>query len=97
MSDLVMMVTGLVMIVFYVMLFWYLIRTVIIMGRQSALIAILGFFMSPIAQIIFYATSKDKLSIQDRTDFKRYWLSIVLVLVFGIALIFMYSQTMLAI
>ncbi len=45
------------------------------MVRQSILLGILGFLFSPIAQIIYYLSNKNKLSIQDKKDFSRYWLA----------------------
>ena len=95
MNSLALLGTGLIITVLYVMFFWYFIRTLMIMGRQNVLVGILGFFVAPITQIIFYVTSKDQLSLPERSAFKRYWLSMVLILALGIvAIMIMNSQGM---
>ncbi len=83
MGNMVMMLVVVLLGVYIVML-WYWVRTLIIMGRQSFLLGILGFLFSPITQIIYYLSKKDQLSIEDRKDFNRYWLLFVAVIVITI-------------
>lgn len=82
MASIVMIVVGLLLIVLYIALIWYFVRSIIIIGRQSTGIAILAFLFSPFAQIFYYLTNKDKLSLEDRRDFKRlFWLYIIVFII----------------
>ena len=84
MGNILLITTVILLLGVYMMMFWYWIRTLLIMGQQSILLAILGFLFSPIAQIIYYVSNKNKLSIKDKKEFSRYWLSIVLTIVISI-------------
>ncbi len=83
MGNMVMMLV-VVLLGVYVVMLWYWVRTIIIMGRQSFLLGILGFLFSPITQIIYHLSKKDQLSLEDRKDFNRYWLLFATVIVITI-------------
>ena len=63
---------------------YYFIRSLIVIGRQNTLYAVLAFFFAPIVHIVFYLTQKETIGIEDRSYFKRYFMLIVatIVLVF---------------
>lgn len=63
---------------------YYFIRSLIVIGRQNTLYAVLAFFFAPIVHIVFYLTQKETISLEDRSYFKRYFMLIVatIVLVF---------------
>lgn len=77
MNTIIVILVAVAILVVYIAMFWYFIRTIIIMGKKSTLLAVLGFIFSPIAQAIFHISNKAKMSLEDRRDFKRYWLSII--------------------
>ncbi len=83
MGNMVMMLV-VVLLGVYVVMLWYLIRTIIIMGRQSFLLGILGFLFSPITQIIYYLSQKNQLSAEDKKDFNRFWLLFAAVIIITI-------------
>lgn len=64
---------------------YYFVRTLLIMGNRHVGWAIAGFIVSPIAQIIFYIRQKQQLTTAERGFFKRYFASIVLYFVIGLA------------
>ena len=63
---------------------YYFVRSLIVIGRQNTLYAVLAFFFAPIVHIVFYLTQKETISLEDRSYFKRYFMLIVatIVLVF---------------
>ena len=71
-------------VVVYIITFWYGIRTLVIMARQSIWLAILGFLFSPLAQIIYYFSNKNRLDAVDRQVFYRYGLAMVVTLILSI-------------
>ena len=56
---------------------YYFIRSLIVIGRQNTLYAVLAFFFAPIVHIVFYLTQKETISLEDRSYFKRYFMLIV--------------------
>ena len=91
MGNIVMMLV-VVLLGVYVVMLWYLIRTIIIMGRQSFLLGILGFLFSPITQIIYYLSKKNQLSVKDKKDFNRFWLLFAAVIIITIIASVMFSS-----
>ena len=77
MANMVLIIILVVLLAIYALMFWYWIRTSLIMLRQSALLGVLGFLFSPLAQLIYYFSNKNKLSIDDKQTFNRYWLVII--------------------
>ena len=71
-------------VVIYITTFWYGICTLLIMARQSIWLAILGFLFSPLAQIIYYFSNKNRLDAVDRQVFYRYGLAMVVTLILSI-------------
>ncbi len=91
MGNMVMMLVVVLLGVYIVML-WYWVRTLIIMGRQSFLLGILGFLFSPITQIIYYLSKKNQLSVKDKKDFNRFWLLFAAVIIITIIASVMFSS-----
>lgn len=63
---------------------YYFIRSLIVIGRQNTLYAVLAFFFAPIVHIVFYLTQKETIGIEDRSYFKRYFMLIGAVIVLAI-------------
>lgn len=63
---------------------YYFIRSLIVIGRQNTLYAVLAFFFAPIVHIVFYLTQKETISLEDRSYFKRYFMLIGAVIVLAI-------------
>lgn len=72
---------------FCAMLVWYWIRTIIIMGRKSFFLGVLGFFLSPYAQIVFYLSNKKKLGLEEKKDFSRFWWTVLITIITGIGMV----------
>jgi len=64
---------------------WYLIQTVRIIWAYNSLLAIAAVVFSPIVHIIFYFMPKDNFDKHEAVLFKRYFLSIGLVTLLGVA------------
>ncbi len=71
----------------YSMLVWYWIRTMIIMGRKSFFLGVLGFFFSPYAQINFYLSNKKKLKVKEKKDFSRFWWTVLITIITAIGMV----------
>ena len=84
MANMVLIIILVLLLAIYALMFWYWIRTSLIMLRQSVLLGVLGFLFSPLAQLIYYFSNKNKLSMDDKKEFNRYWLVIVLTIVVSI-------------
>ena len=63
---------------------YYFIRSLIVIGRQNTLYAVLAFFFAPIVHIVFYLTQKETISLEERSYFKRYFMLIGAVIVLAI-------------
>lgn len=63
---------------------YYFIRSLIVIGRQNTLYAVLAFFFAPIVHIVFYLTQKETISLEERSYFKRYFMLIVAMIVLAI-------------
>ena len=63
---------------------YYFVRSLIVIGRQNTLYAVLAFFFAPIVHIVFYLTQKETIGIEDRSYFKRYFMLIGAVIVLAI-------------
>lgn len=72
------------LVVLYILTFWYGIRTLLIMARQSIWLALLGFLFAPLAQIIYYFSNKNRLNMVDKQVFYRYGLAMALTLVLSV-------------
>lgn len=85
MANLGLIIVLIVLLAVYALMFWYWIRTSLIMLRQSVLLGVLGFLFSPLAQLIYYYSSKNKLGMDDKKVFNRYGL--VIVLTIGVSIV----------
>lgn len=52
---------GIIMLIVSLIAIFFWIRTLLVMSKDSFLWVIGGFFVAPIAQIVFYLTKKDEL------------------------------------
>ena len=80
MNTIIILLVVIAMLVIYSAMFWYFVRTIIIMGKRSTLFAVLGFLFSPFVQAYYHLTHKDQMSLEDRRGFKRFWWSLVLLI-----------------
>lgn len=85
MANLGLTIVLIVLLAVYALMFWYWIRTSLVMLRQSVLLGVLGFLFSPLAQLIYYFSNKNKLGMGDKKVFNRYGL--VIVLTIGVSII----------
>lgn len=85
MANLGLTIVLIVLLAVYALMLWYWIRTSLIMLRQSVLLGVLGFLFSPLAQLIYYFSNKNKLGMDDKKVFNRYGLIIVLTI--GVSII----------
>lgn len=84
MANIIMIIILVALLGVYGLMFWYWIRTSLIMMRQSVLLGILGLLFSPLAQLVYYFSNKNKLNTNDKKEFSRYGLVIVLTIVISI-------------
>lgn len=59
----------------------YWIRTIKVMDAKSTRYALMGWFLTPIPQFIFYFSYHSQLNVEDKSNFERYLLSISLVII----------------
>ncbi len=59
----------------------YWIRTIKIMDEKSTKYALMGWFLAPIPQFIFYFSYYSQLNVEDKSNFRRYLLSISVVMI----------------
>lgn len=85
MANLGLTIVLIVLLAVYALMLWYWIRTSLVMLRQSVLLGVLGFLFSPLAQLIYYFSNKNKLNMSDKKKFNRYGLIIVLTI--GVSII----------
>lgn len=85
MANLGLIIVLIVLLVVYALMLWYWIRTSLVMLRQSVLLGVLGFLFSPLAQLIYYFSNKNKLGMDDKKVFNRYGL--VIVMTIGVSII----------
>lgn len=93
MGNLIVIMVMIGLLVVYMMMFWYWIRTSLIMVQQSLLLGALGLLFSPIAQVIYYFSNKQKLPAEDNRTFCRYWLSIGLTVLISLVGAFIFVTT----
>ena len=84
MANIMMIIILVMLLGVYGLMFWYWIRTSLIMMRQSVLLGILGLLFSPLAQLVYYFSNKNKLNMKDKKEFSRYGLVIILTIVISI-------------
>ena len=84
MLDTVVLVLSLAMIVLFAAALWYFVKSLIVMGKKSVLLAVLGFLFSPLAQIIYYLVEKQNLSLDDKKTLVRFFWSIIGMALIGI-------------
>ena len=84
MLDTVVLVLSLVMIVLFAAALWCFVKNLIVMGKKSVLLAVLGFLFSPLAQIIYYLVEKQNLSLDDQKTLVRFFWSIIGMALIGI-------------
>ena len=85
MANLGLIIVLIVLLAVYALMLWYWIRTSLIMLRESVLLGVLGLLFSPLAQLIYYFSNKNKLGMDDKKVFNRYGLIIVLTI--GVSII----------
>lgn len=77
---------GIILFVAALASIWFWIKTLMVIFRDNTLMGVLAIFFSPIVQIIWYFSNKEKLSENERKDFK--WLFITYALLFVLGFIF---------
>lgn len=78
------MILGILLTIVALANLWFLIKTLIIMSRNNALWAVGGFFFNPIVQIVYFFTQGTNLTVDDKQNFVRYFITFGLLFVFGI-------------
>lgn len=84
MQNILMIIFSIFAIALVLALLWYFIKSVGIMGKRSIWLAILAFLFSPLAQIVFYFSQKDSLTIVEIQTFKKFFWALLAYLVLGI-------------
>lgn len=86
MSNILLILLGLVTVPLYILLFWKFVQCIIIMGKRTVWWGIAGFLFSPIAHVIFHISNANSLSQKDKSTFKLYYFSLIMSAILGIAL-----------
>lgn len=86
--SIITILAGILLLVVSLATLWYFIKTLMILSKDNTLLAILGFFFSPIVQIIWYLSNKNRISPDDRKSFLRFFITYALM--FLTSLIFVY-------
>jgi len=81
---------GLLLVVSSLASLWYFVKTLIIMGKDSVLIAILAMLFSPIVHIVWYLAKRDQLQPMERRHFKRFFISFVMMFIASVAFSYLY-------
>lgn len=74
-----------VVLILFVASLWYFFQTIRVMWRYNFLVAIIAIFFVPLVHIIFYFFPKSGFNSDEREPFKKYFLSIVAIIVLGIS------------
>ena len=86
MSNMLLILLGLVTVPLYILLVWKFVQCIIIMGKITVWWGIAGFLFSPIAHVIFHISNANSLSQKDKSTFKLYYFSLIMSAILGIAL-----------
>ena len=81
---------GLLLVVSSLASLWYFVKTLIIMGKDSVLIAILAMLVSPIVHIVWYLAKRGQLQPMERRHFKRFFISFVVMFIASVAFSYLY-------
>ena len=84
MVNIVIMLIGIFAVLFSLVMLWYFIRSIGVMGKRSIWLAILALLFSPLPQIVFYFSQKDRLTPDEKRKMKRCFWIILAYLVFVI-------------
>lgn len=84
MDGIMVFVLGFVAIIAFISSLWYLIQTTKIIWGYSSLLAVGSVILSPIIHIVFYLFPKDDLDKREKGLFKKYFLSIGLLIAVGV-------------
>lgn len=84
MDGIMVFALGFVAIIAFIASLWYLIQTTKVMWGYSSLLAVGAVILSPIIHIVFYLFPKDDLDEYEKALFKKYFLSIGLLIVVGV-------------
>lgn len=84
MVNIVIMLIGIFAVLFSLVMLWYFIRSIGVMGKRSIWLAILALLFSPLPQIVFYFSQKDRLTQDEKQKMKRFFWIILAYLVFVI-------------
>ena len=85
MVSIVSVVLGLVFLMTFIASLWYLCQTIRVMWGFNYFVAIAAVFLSPLIHIVFYFFPKDGFDNYKRGLFKKYFLSLGAMFIFGIA------------
>lgn len=66
-------ILSLIAIALCMAMFWYDIKSIGIMGKRSIWLGILAFLFVPLAQIVFYFSQKNSLTLDERKTMKRFF------------------------
>lgn len=84
MENIVITLIGIFAVLFSLVMLWYFIRSIGVMGKRSIWLAILALLFSPLPQIVFYFSQKDSLTSDEKQKMKRFFWTILAYLVFVI-------------
>ena len=84
MDGIMVFALGFVAIIAFMASLWYLIQTTKVMWGYSSLLAVGAVILSPIIHIVFYLFPKEDLDEHEKGLFKRYFLSIGLLIAVGV-------------
>lgn len=84
MENIVITLIGIFAVLFSLVMLWYFIRSIGVMGKRSIWLAILALLFSPLPQIVFYFSQKDSLTPDEKQKMKRFFWIILAYLVFVI-------------
>lgn len=74
-----------VVLILFIASLWYFFQTIRVMWRYNFLVAIIAIFFVPLVHIIFYFFPKSGFNNDERSPFKKYFLSIAAIIVIGIS------------
>ena len=84
MDSIVIFAMGFAALIAFVALLWYLFQTVRIMWSYNSVLAIAAVLFSPLIHIVFYFFPKEDFDSNEKSLFKKYFLSIAAIAVIGI-------------
>ena len=81
---------GLLLVVSSLASLWYFVKTLIIMGKDSVLIAILAMLFSPIVHIVWYLSKRNQLTPAEKNSFKWLFISYLVLFITSLAFSYLY-------